>query len=76
MKESKVIVLRRETALKQMFEAVSQLDKTKEVCFDTRCFDGHEEEDDNFYRLFELAMAMKTRSMKIPFVSIDKTKVS
>ena len=76
MKKSNVIVLKRETALKQMLEAVSQIDKTKEVCFDTRCFDGHEEEGDSFYRLYELAMVMKTRSMNIPFLSIDMRNAS
>ena len=43
--ETHFVVLKRETALEQMVEAISQLDgNPKEFTYDMSCFIGHEEE--------------------------------
>ena len=60
---TKLIVLKRETALEQMIEAVSKLSGEMEFTFDARCFIGHEAEYQEILYKVEAFMAMKARAL-------------
>ena len=62
--EIRFVVLKRETALQQMIDAICQLEGEMEYTFDMRCFQGHPEELEQVMSTVELFMAMKERAKK------------
>jgi hypothetical protein len=58
--ETHLIVLKRETALQQMLDAVRTLDGSdKEFTFDMRCFIGHEAEAKEIMKIVQVYMQMR-----------------
>jgi len=67
--ETYLIVLERETAVRQIFDAIKQLNGTvaKEFTFDWSCFNGHEEEYTEVTAKVESILEMKARMMNHQF---------
>ena len=63
--ETYLIVLERETAVRQILDAIKQLDGTvaKEFTFDWSCFNGHEEEYAEVTAKVESILEMRARMM-------------
>ena len=70
--ETHLIVLKRETALQQVIDAICQLDgSTKEFTFDCSCFIGHEEEHDEVMAKARSFMMFRAAMQKQPFYDIS-----
>ena len=70
---SKVIVLKRETALKQLLDGMAPIIEgkgQKQVSFDARCFDGHEEEYDQVWEKFQRIMALRSALHRKTFCAV------
>ncbi len=65
--KTRFVILKRETALQQMIDAICHLEGEMEYTFDMRCFEGHGEELEQVMSKVELFMAMKERAKKAPF---------
>jgi len=75
--ETYLIVLKRETALQQMLDAVSQLDgSAKEFTFDMRCFNGYPEELAEVQAKVEAFLELKAMLRKQRFGRIDLDQAS
>ena len=57
--KTELIVLKRETALDQMLEAVNRLENEMEFTFDASCFKGHDDEFHEIHNKFEAYMFIK-----------------
>lgn len=62
--ETRFVVLKRETALQQMIDAICKLEGDMEYTFDMRCFQGYPEELEQVMSKVELFLAMKERAKK------------
>ncbi len=76
--ETYLIVLKRETALQQMLDAISQLNGggEKEFTFDMSCFNDHPEERAEVYAKAEAFLAFKASLQSMSFHSYDLSKAS
>ena len=73
--ETHFIILKRETALQQMLDAVSQLDgSAKEFTFDMRCFNGYPEELMEVQAKVEAFLALKAmlRNQRFERINLDQ----
>ena len=70
--ETHIIVLKRETALSQMLEAVCQLDGSeKEFTFDASCFKDYPEEYEKIWCKVEAFMDFKARLNNKEFFQLE-----
>ena len=70
---SKVIVLKRETALQQLLDGFAPIIEgkgQKEVYFDAHCFNGHGEEYDQVWEKFQRIMALRAALHHKTFCSV------
>ena len=76
--ETYFIVLKRETALQQMLEAVSQLNGggEKEFTFDMRCFNDHPEELAEVHAKVEAFLALKASLQNMSFHRFDLSETA
>lgn len=60
--ETHLIVLKRGTALQQILDCISQFNgSTKEFTFNTRCFNGHEDELEPLMKTVNAILALKAQ---------------
>ena len=76
--ETYLIVLKRETALQQMLDAVSQLDGggKKEFTFDMSCFNGHPKELAEVHAKVEAFLAFKAQIQRMSFHRVDLSEAA
>ena len=77
--ETYLIVLKRETALQQMLDAIRQLDGENgkmEFTFDMRCFNEHPEELAEVQAKVQAFLAFKASLQNMSFHSYDLSKAS
>ncbi len=76
--ETHLIILKRETALQQMLDAISQLNGggEKEFTFDMSCFNDHPEERAEVYAKAEAFLAFKASLQSMSFHRYNLSKAS
>ena len=66
--KTKLIVLRKETALEQMVEAISQIDKDDiEFTIDANCFKDSPEEYKELMRKVDIVLTIKAKALGLPY---------